>query len=533
MLKLMIVDDEAIIRNGIASVIDWNELGIELVGEAANGRDALSRALVLRPDIVITDIKMPLINGLDFSHALLEKRPDTKIVLLTGYSDYAYMQQAIRLGAVDYLLKPIRVEELEKLMKRLTGEIRRNQEEKMRQIAAQKVLSRNLPIMRGNCLRDYATGNLTLDTFMERAGDLNLALEGPYYACVVLDIDDWNHVGLENKEKFLRYSILNMAEELLTGQGAASFGYRKDESSLIGVVSTQTESPDDMVEACHQVQFYAQRFFRVTVTAAIGPVVSRLEEINSSVTAAQQIMNRKIYEGKNQVLLAGRESTAPKGNALLLKRKDEDALTEALSMNKNLSVQHTIDHVFAEYFENRTYSRKEIQQFCIMLMLPAFRALAEGEISQREAFGVVSVTDEIERYETLDEMRMYVKNLYTSALRALEESKGSNYRHTIRDSIEYIKAHYTENIQVADVAAAVYVSPNYFSKIFKKETGESFTEWLNKYRIEKAKAMILQTSGDKVYEIAAKVGFNDYKYFAFIFKKYVGYTPSTFKELQR
>ena len=130
MLKLMIVDDEAVIRSGIANVVDWGVLDIEVVGEAANGRDALNRSLLLRPDIVITDIKMPIIGGLEFARELLKKRPDTRVVLLTGYSDFEYMQQAIQIGVMDYLLKPVRVDELERLMQRLCTDINAKREEK-------------------------------------------------------------------------------------------------------------------------------------------------------------------------------------------------------------------------------------------------------------------------------------------------------------------------------------------------------------------------------------------------------------------
>ena len=168
----MIVDDEAVIRSGIANVVDWGVLDIEVVGEAANGRDALNRSLLLRPDIVITDIKMPIIGGLEFARELLKKRPDTRVVLLTGYSDFEYMQQAIQIGVMDYLLKPVRVDELERLMQRLCTDINAKREEKMRQIATQQVLARNLPVMRGACLRDFLADRITEETFFRDGKEL-------------------------------------------------------------------------------------------------------------------------------------------------------------------------------------------------------------------------------------------------------------------------------------------------------------------------------------------------------------------------
>lgn len=533
MLKLMIVDDEAVIRSGIANVVDWGVLDIEVVGEAANGRDALNRSQLLRPDIVITDIKMPIIGGLEFARELLKKRPDTRVVLLTGYSDFEYMQQAIQIGVMDYLLKPVRVDELERLMQRLCTDINAKREEKMRQIATQQVLARNLPVMRGACLRDFLADRITEETFFRDGKELGIPLDGPQYMAVALDIDDWGQrAPVPGSDTLMRYSVLNIAEELLSALGSAAFGYLLAESSLLGVICMEQSTLDDVVEACKQIQFYTQRFFHFTVTAAVGTCADTLKELRASGIRACEALDRKVCTGKNQVILAGDMPEDAGNGTVLLARADEDALKEAVAMNKSLDVQKKLDEIFETYFSSGAYTRKAVRQFGVVLLLPALRALSDDQITLKEAFGQNShIVDEIECYETLDEIRMFVKNVYSRAMRALEERRGSNYRHTVRDSIEYVQAHYAESIQVSDVAAAVYVTPNYFSKIFKQETGENFTEWLNKFRIEKAKALILQQPGDKVYEIAAKVGFNDYKYFAFIFKKYTGYTPGTFKEL--
>lgn len=533
MLKLMIVDDEAVIRNGIEKVVDWTALDIEIVGEASNGRDALNRALVLHPDIVVTDIKMPIISGIDFARELLKRRPDTCVVLLTGYSDFSYMQQAIQIGVVDYLLKPIRVDELEKLMRRLTMEIKIRREEKMRQIATQQVMARNLPIMRGALLWDFLTKHITAETFEKRAKELGISLSGPIYTPIALDIDDWKRLPQsENQNASLRYSVLNIAEELFGSLGNAAFGYLTPESSLLGIVCSEDVSPDAIVETCSQIQFYTQRFFRFTVTAAIGSCVKTIDDFRLCAKQACSALDRKIYTGKNQVIQAGDFSAAKNNGAILLARQDEEALKESIMMAKNLDAQKKLDEIFDKYFSDIRYTRKAVRQFGLTLILVALRALSDEQISPEDAFGQDSlVVEEIEKYETLDEMRLFVKNVYSRAIRSIESKQDNNYRLIVRDAIEYVQQHYAESIYVSDVAAAVYVTPNYFSKIFKQETGENFTEWLNKFRIEKAKTLMLQQSGDKVYEIASKVGFHDYKYFAFIFKKYSGYTPGTFKKL--
>lgn len=532
MIKLMIVDDEALIRSGIATVVNWSALGIEVVGEAANGRDALNRALLLRPDIVITDIKMPIIDGLEFARCLKKQRPDTRVVLLTGYSDFSYTQQAIQLGAVDYLLKPVCIEDLEKLMRRLCADILAKREEKMRQIAAQQILARNMPIMRGEAVTAFLSGCITEENFLGQARELGVPLAHGGMIPIALDIDEWDRHRQVQGNTPVRYSVLNIAEETLGALGSVSFGYLKNESGLFGILCAGQDKEDQVIEACRQLQFYVHRFFYFTLTASIGKAADDLGTLRTYAQYTLNALDRKIYAGKNQIILAGNDAKGNATKTLLLEQEDENALKEAFSMHKKPEVQKKLDDIFHRYFSGQVYSSKTIKQFGLSLLVPVLRALADAEIEPQDVYGTrAQFTEELEHYETLEEICLFVKNVYDRAIVVLEQRQSGNYRHIVREGIRYVQQNYENSIQVTDVAAHTYVSPNYFSKIFKEETGENFTEWLNKFRVEKAKALILQNPGDKVYEIAAKVGFNDYKYFAFIFKKYTGYTPRTFREL--
>ena len=532
MLKLMIVDDEAVIRTGIRTCLNWESMKIDVVGEAGNGRDALNRALLLVPDIVITDIKMPIINGIEFSRRLLEKRPATKIVFLTGYSDYEYMKQAIRLGIKDYLLKPVHVPDLEKMIQKLCMEIMQEQSDMRRGNAEKQLLTAKLPILRGDCLSRFMANQLSEINFFKEANKLGLELsQGPFVA-IALEIDEYRRVlsqkGYDYEPRFV---VQNVAEKILSEIGVAKFGYLFSEGDLLGIMNLGNTNIEDVAECCRQIQFFIYRNFFFTITVAIGAKALSPGELKSSCSAACETLERKVYAGKNQILYFDDELKNIERTAILLKKEDEDDIREALSMRNGLKVQKILDGIFLKYLGQISYSGRSVQQFGMLLLMLALQMLSEENMS-KEAIGDTSVLlDELNQNETVEEMRIFIKNFYYRAMQVLNTQDSGQYSKIVRDGIRYMKENFAKAIQIRDVAEAVHVTPNYFSKVFKQETGENFTEQLNKYRIEKAKELITQQGEIKIYEIAEMVGFRDYKYFTFIFKKYTGYTPFIYRQL--
>lgn len=533
MLKLMIVDDEAVIRKGIATIVDWTAMGIELVAEASNGRDALNRALLCQPDIVLTDIKMPLVNGIEFARLLLEKRPQTRVVFLTGYSDYEYMKSAVKLGAVDYLLKPVRVLELEEMICRIREDILQERQKKQQENSVTKLLTRNRPVLRGNCLYLFMNGRCSASEFFERAFELEIPVQGPAYVAIVLEIDDYSRISRQAGNDYeMRYAVLNIAEEMLLQVGPTVFGYLPEESRLIGIVNLENGEPEDVAEACRQVQFYIRQFLNFTVTAAISARVTEPEALPEACRYACNALDQKIYAGKNQVLLPKDGPVNPSRKTILLKKADENELREAISMRNNLRLQKKLDEIFDTYLSSERYSARSLRQFGFTLLMIALHTLEDERISQEEAFGAnARLSEEMASYETVDEIHMFLKNIYFRTLQALENQNTAGSSRIVRDAMKYMRQNYANNIQAADVAGAACVTPNYFSRVFRQETGETFTEWLNKFRVERAKELLKTQSDEKIYEIAEQVGFGDYKYFSFIFKKYTGYSPVTYKKL--
>lgn len=534
MLTAMIVDDEPIIRKGIMTAVDWESIGIQVVGEAANGRDGLAKALMKKPDIVISDIKMPIMDGIKLSTALKEKLPRTKVVFLSGYSDVEYLRQAIKIGAIDYLLKPVSIQELLNLMVRLKNQIEEEQRDYFNQLQTNQLLMRNLPWIRNKYINLFINGEITEEEFRNQANKvMNINLSGPTYQMLAFSIDNFYLVvsGGEKEIDLLKYVITNIAGEILMKAAKVTICDGGD-SSLLALLSTEAVT-EEIVECCKEIQFYIKKYYNISITVGIGEKVNCLSELKISCLQAKQAVESKISEGNNRVIVMKENGRKKNGETkLFLSSNEEKELVQKIEILSKVQMQEVLDNLFQKYFYGQHIDRKTAEQLCMNLMLIAVRQLQQRQFEPEEVLRQdYHYYNEISKYETLADLELWIKSIFNKVLYALETQRSSKYKGIVTLGMEYVKNHYKQNILVSDVANYVFVTPNYFSKIFKEETGENFTEWLGKYRIECAKQLMAKQPNIKNYQVAEEVGFSDYKYFTYIFKKYTGYTPNTYKQL--
>ncbi len=534
MITAMIVDDEPIIRKGIKTEIDWESIGIQVIDEAANGRDGLAKALIKKPDIVITDIKMPIMDGIKLSAALKEKLPKTKVVFLSGYSDVDYLRQAIKLNAVDYLLKPVSLQELVNLMVKLKSRIEQETVDYKNQLLSNQLLIRNLPWIRNKCINQFIGGSITEEEFRYQAEKvMHINLTGPTYQMVAFNIDNYYQMVSrgEKETDLLKYAVSNIASEILEKAARVTICDGGD-STLLALLSTEA-AVGEVVECCKEIQFYIRKYYNISVTIGIGEKVEQLSELKISCLQAKKAVESKISEGNNRIIVMnGDANNKNTGAKLFLSAKEEKELIEKTELLSKIQMQQVLDDLFRKYFYGQPVDRKTAEQLCMNLILIAVRELQQGQLAPEEVLQQdYYYYDEISKYETLTDLELWIKSIFNKVLYALETQRSSKYKNIVTAGIEYVKNHYKENIMVTDVANYVFVTPNYFSKVFKEETGENFTEWLGKYRIECAKQLMTRQPNMKNYQVAEEVGFSDYKYFTYIFKKHTGYTPNTYKQL--
>jgi len=528
----MIVDDEQIIREALSQLIDYESIGYELIATAKNGMEAYDIICDDYPDVVITDIRMPILNGLDLIERSIKSDSHITFILLSGYNDFEYTRHAVRIGAADYLLKPVNTKELTGLIQRLVNEIIRESREFENRSQRAVLLKESLPLMRSRCVHDFMWGKTEEKRFLERAGFLGIPLMEENLRIVIFCIDYYFQL-LANGEReadLLKYALSNVAEELVGRLG--NICVCDEGEARLMVLLCSGEDTKEVARSAREVQFYLRKHYGVSVSVGIGKLVSEWRDLKLSYQNADEALEGRMKQGSSQIIAREKSQGSLREEKIFITSEEEAELKNAVTLLDRRKIYDTLEEIFQKYVMEQEVGRKAVEQFCMYLVLIAMREVQRFQLAPEQVLGQnYYYYEEISKYETADDLEMWLKDIYSSVLRAVEDRRNSKYKGIVTNGIAYAQDHFSESLQVADVAKAVYVTPNYFSKIFKEETGENFTDWLNKFRIEMAKKRMEKEPETKIYTIAEECGFSDYKYFAFIFKKYTGYTPTSYRNM--
>jgi two-component system response regulator YesN len=527
MFKVMLVDDEIIVRRGIRTSIDWAGHGIEIAAEAMNGKDALAKLAEHQVDLVLTDIRMPVMTGIELSHEIKRLYPEIEIVLLSGYEDFQYAKEAMGIGIQHYLLKPVMAEKLVELLTQIRDKRTETQSLKQKEYMKSKIFNENLPTIKSEIMKSLLSKKTGEQEIFDKAKTLKIGLSGPAYQIFIIDIDDFSlfteMLPRKEKEAYM-YGVLNIAEETLLSYlpGFLSYG---ELDRMIGLVNIEPE--ETIVPICEEIQANIQKYLKLSVTIGIGKPRTHLLDIDKSYAEAINAIQHKAFEGKGKII-PFREPDASSDYHLIFFTEEEKRLIQSLKAMNGDGICEAIDHYFLR-FSSENYSFKEIKGLCVRLIISLIQTIEEMGIKTENLFGTHFIPHvEVEKYDVLKDLEDWIKNKTDAIITLLNEDKNRNSKKMVKEAIQYIAAHYEQQITLTDIADRVFVTPAHFSKVFKEEMGVTFIKWLNQYRVEEAKKL-LKTTWDKTYEIAEKVGYQDYKYFSIIFKKYTGYSPRDYR----
>lgn len=533
MLKLILVDDEAVIRKGIRTSINWRKYDVEIAAEASNGKDALDKVLDLKPEIVITDIRMPVMDGLALSCNIKKALPDTKIIILSGYEDFSYAREALSLGVAEYLLKPVGVEELTSLITKIRGEIINEQLKKERSVHNNMIFNENLPHIKSNFIAKLLKSEYPPDNnVFEQAEILNFHLSGPQYMVFVVDIDDFpvltDNLSDADKE-LMKFSVMNVAEELLLASTTGLVCYSELEH-LIGIISSENISEALVKNLCIDIQRSIDKYLKLSVSMGIGNVHKNIKDISKSYSEAVIALKNKIFSGKSSINIYNSDKFEKRtASPVPYPYSEEKDLINYLKALNTEGIGQTLSSLFGRFAHSGT-APESIKNICSRLIVTTVNCVEETGINIENSLGSnFNPFREIDKLDILDNLHMWLLDFFNKMLGLIQQNKTMKYKSIIKSVLQYVEENYQKDISLSEMASIVYVTPNYLSRIFKEEMNINFIDWLNQLRIEKAKALLLE-AGSKTYEVAHKVGYGDYKYFSYIFKKITGCTPKEYKE---
>ena len=543
MLKIFLAEDEVVVRETIKRMIPWEELGFELVGEAADGEMALPLLLRQQPDLLITDIKMPFMDGLTLARLAKKEIPGLKVVILSGYDDFNYAKQAIGIGVEDYLLKPITKNAL---IERLS-EIRSRYEHEKTQKEYYEKFQREMQAYEKNSSRDFfealVGGSMDMMEVYKRAEKLGLDIVAEAYNVLIFTMNcDEDFSGQRDEYSSWEAESLELLENFFAGHSSAML-FRSNIFSYGVLLKGQRETIEENTRVCVDEirKILSRQDGRREWFLAVGQSVERLSQIQKSYHTASRAFSQRYLYDENILYYDEMETMEhPGGQAetednAYLQKVDVNALNPAI-LQKFLrnGLQEETENFVKDYFYAIGQEPMEslvFRNYVILNVRFSVISFIKGlgcDTNEMES----ADTEEVlaESGKNMESAIAYAKKMISQAIEIRDQNSGNKNRSILKTAVDFIDSHYMdEEISLNTVANVANVSSNHFSALFSQNMGQTFIEYLTTLRMNKAKEL-LRCTGMRSSEIAGEIGYKDAHYFSYLFKKTQGMTPSDYRK---
>lgn len=545
MLKIFLAEDEVVVRETIKRMIPWEELGFELVGEAADGEMALPLLIRQQPDLLITDIKMPFMDGLTLARLAKKEIPGLKVVILSGYDDFNYAKRAIGIGVEDYLLKPITKNAL---IERLS-EIRSRYEHEKTQKEYYEKFQREMQAYEKNSSRDFfealVGGSMDMMEVYKRAEKLGLDIVAEAYNVLIFTMNcDEDFSGQRDEYSSWEAESLELLENFFAGHSSAML-FRSNIFSYGVLLKGQRETIEENTRACVDEirKILSRQDGRREWFLAVGQSVERLSQIQKSYHTASRAFSQRYLYDENILYYDEMETMEhPGGQAetednAYLQKVDVNALNPAI-LQKFLSngLQEETENFVKDYFYAIGQEPMEslvFRNYVILNVRFSVISFIKGlgcDTNEMES----ADTEEVlaESGKNMESAIAYAKKMISQAIEIRDQNSGNKNRSILKTAVDFIDSHYMdEEISLNTVANVANVSSNHFSALFSQNMGQTFIEYLTTLRMNKAKEL-LRCTGMRSSEIAGEIGYKDAHYFSYLFKKTQGMTPSDYRKVR-
>lgn len=522
MYNVFLVDDEPIVLEGIRSKIDWESSGFNFAGEATDGEIALSMIHELKPDILITDIKMPFMDGLQLAAAVKKFQPWIKIIILSGHDEFDYAKKAISIGIEDYLLKPFTSEEVINSLKKAAFQIDKERTQLSDITKMREALKSRDMLLRKDFLNNLVHGSTDMNSIIKKCQELGIDLISRYYKILISKINSKTDNSNTEEEACSRLNSYS-----LSWDQTITFFHHSNQLVCICKGMSSSELEENVYRIAESIEHIATQNPDCTVLISIGKTVEHLSSISESYEDAKYIISKSNFENQSRIINS--DDIQMNGSGFM-DLKENDPLVDRLKYANKTDIEAIIQESM-ELIHNNPGQLKVFASYLLVDLIFAVSKLIENlggnlkeikpEFVQRN-FIDNSVDNE-------DRFQKTVEEVLNFALEYRDSKMIGRYGDVILKAKEYIDKNYADqNTTLTTVAEVVCLSPNHFSTIFSQECKTTFIEYLTNVRIENAKRLIKNTDM-KGYDIAYECGFSDPHYFSYIFKKNTGLTPREFK----
>ncbi len=522
--KVLMVDDEAEVIDMIVRKLDWEEMGFLVCGHARNGVEALEMAEEYQPDVVMTDIRMPYMDGLRLCRELRNLYPDIRLIIFSGFDDFEYAKEAIRLEAEEYLLKPIDAAEVRKVFERVRERLDKASRERKDIRRLEEHYRKSLPFLRENFYISLTEGEIPEDKIQEYMEDYQVSLPGPWYVVAVIHVGSALPDGMS--ARLLHLSVRQLAEEWAQETLRSQvFAFRGN----LAVIS-QLDRPEDVsryTDRCDRFCRLARRAVQALVTVGVGRPCRSLRDIPTSYEGAREAVSyRVLYGAGSAISIMELEPSSSSLPAEAGQRMNE--VIKQIKMGNRESLSRAIEAYMGMIREadlSPGHFRLLVMELATAMYHLADSASASdlGEPVDKLVTGVMAVESDGQLEEWLVRSCTRLQDLFL-------EGRTSKTRSFVRQAEDYMEENYSDpGLTLESLCAYLGVSAAYFSTVFKKETGKTFVTYLTDLRMREARRM-LEEGDEKTYIIAERCGYEDPNYFSYVFRKQFGLSPSKFRK---
>lgn len=534
--KVVIIDDKPVIRESLMKTIKWKQYDCSVIAQAENGFDGKDIIDKYEPDIVVTDIKMPGMDGLELAEYIRDKRLDMKVIIITGYQEFEYAQKAIRLGIVDLVLKPIDNNKFESIIDKTIQKIaeERSRKELQIKILNEKNMYKNkvdssLSTLRSSFISDIIQKRKLINDFTSK--DIyDLKLNNIKYHAIVSRVRSNNTkivTRMSNKLRELVYEYiginhLQIIDTIINKDSVFVIIFDKS----ISARKSKIKIKNILREIYNRImQEYEMEYYCVVVS----PMSKKIEDLVDCYNDAVNVLNRNYFHTENNIMFSNdfKLMNIAEDNTII---NDLDSFYNVIKNMPESNINQEIDKIINKIVANANGNifaiKCLISEICITLMRHYIVDIYEQSQVNKS---VNKLINEIDSLSNVKQVKNYLKSYLLYIRKCTSVHKKIN-NPTVNSAISYISQNYKNDISLTEIAEYISINPSYLSRLLKKETGNNFVEILTDIRMSKAKQMLTEP-GSKIIEVCKAVGYKDYSYFYQVFKKNEGISPSQYIKL--
>ena len=536
MVKLFLVEDEKIMRDGIKKHIDWKGEDIDFVGEASDGELAYPQILKSKPDILVTDIKMPFMDGLELSKLVKKELPETRIIILSGYDEFKYAQEAVSIGVEEYLLKPISPAKLLETIKTVQKKIEesRKSESALEEWSREEILERNA-IEQQKLFRALVSGQMSMTELVEAGRKLEMDLMASFYEISIFNFTLPGETGdaYSEKQNAFGSQVLDEIDEIdgcfLFDRGTEGFAIL-----TLGETEEMVRKKDD--EAIQRIIEAAESIEEGNYFVGVGTPVNRLSSLGNSYDDANRAFSYRYFREPNQVVYASRLVNTGGSNVdvdvsmVASNEKSKGVYEKFLRSGSADEVHHFIHEIFSSFGEKNINSMLFLNYITMDLYFATISFIQDlGYKASDVSEEFEDINSAIKTIGNYKDAEAYLERGLEGAIALRDSNSVKKYSVILKKVMAYIDENFDkDDISLNTVASIANISPNHFSTIFSSEVGVTFIEYLIGKRMERARELLM-TTNMRSSEIAYKVGYKDPHYFSYMFKKTQGMTTREYR----